>query len=157
MEHRRMTNIPVKLRAKFGKGFSELFYNAAIHSHSNHGVFSCGQFFPNLGELGFTVADLGIGIHGSVRKHLNRNITEVDAIVWALERRNTTKEIDPGGSGLSFLKNFVDSCDGCLTVVSGAGCWQRKSKVLEQGMLSYPFPGTVVSVSINVSRLPADM
>ena len=157
MEHRRMTSIPLSLRAKFGKGFSELFYNAATHSYSSQGVFSCGQFFPNLGELGFTVVDLGIGIHGSVRRYLNRHITEVEAIAWALERRNTTKELDPGGSGLSFLDNFVASCDGCLTIISGAGCWQKKSKVLEQGMLSYPFPGTIVSVSIKVSGLPADM
>lgn len=51
------------LRKKFVESIFEIFSNAIIHSRTQMGIFSCGQFFPNKNRLDFSVADLGIGIH----------------------------------------------------------------------------------------------
>ena len=96
-------------RKRFHSRIHEIFNNAKIHSHSNSGVFSCGQYYRDKNQLYFTVADLGVTIPSNVREFTNMSISASEAINWAVEKRNTTKIGDiPGGLGLSLLREFVN-------------------------------------------------
>ena len=140
------------LLKKFRESIFEIFSNAVLHSSTDLGIFSCGQFFPNRNRLDFTVADLGIGIPQNIKEYTKLKLSPEKAIVWATEEFNTTKRGNlPGGLGLKILCDFIDLNGGCIQIVSDAGYWQRENREIVTKPLSYPFPGTVVSVEINTA------
>ena len=139
------------LLKKFRESVFEIFSNAVLHSRSELGIFSCGQFFPRKDKIDFTVADLGVGIRKNVCDHIQKDLSPVDAIIWAAEEPNTTKRGVPGGLGLTLLSEFIDLNGGRIQIVSDAGYWQRKDKRTCTSPLDHPFPGTVVSVEINTA------
>ena len=140
------------LLKKFRESIFEIFNNAVSHSHTNLGIFSCGQFFPYRDQLSFTVADLGVGIRENIKYYLGIQLSPEKAIRWATEGSNTTKRDSvPGGLGLKILCEFIDLNGGSIQIVSDAGYWQRREKKIVTNRLIYPFPGTVVSVEINTA------
>ena len=89
------------LLKKFRESLFEIFSNAVLHSRTQQGIFSCGQFFPTRHQLDFSVADLGIGIRQNVEENTGLDFMPEKAIAWATEGRNTTKRGQiPGGLGL---------------------------------------------------------
>ena len=149
------SEIPVMspgLQKKFREGIFEIFSNAVLHSQTEMGIFSCGQFSPKRDRLDFSVADLGIGIRRNVKENAGLDFAPEDAIIWATEGCNTTKRGQiPGGLGLKLLCQFIDLNEGCIQIVSDAGYWKREKRKTFTARLSQPFPGTVVSVEINTA------
>jgi hypothetical protein len=140
------------LLKKFRESIFEIFSNAVLHSDTELGIFSCGQFFPHQNQLGFTVADLGVGIRQNIEDYAGLKLSPEEAIIWATEGFNTTKRGNvPGGLGLKILCEFIDLNGGSIQIVSDAGYWQRKKEKIVTKSLNYPFPGTVVSVEINTA------
>ena len=140
------------LLKKFRESIFEIFSKAVLHSCTELGIFSCGQFFPKRNKLDFSIADLGVGIRKKVQDHTEKPFSAEAAILWATEGRNTTKRGPvPGGLGLKLLCEFIDLNDGCIQIVSDAGYWRRESKETFTAPLNYPFPGTVVTVEINTA------
>ena len=137
---------------KFRESVFEIFSNAVLHSHTKLGIFSCGQFFPRQNRLDFTVADLGVTILENIKNYTGGELSPEEAIIWATEEGHTTKRNNlPGGLGLKILCDFIDLNDGCLQIVSDAGYWQLKNSEVVTKPLTYPFPGTVVSIEINTA------
>lgn len=149
MRHPKVASMEGKSQKDFTKNVSEIFNNVSQHAHTQLGVFSCGQFFLKKNSLVFTVADMGIGIHQSVKNFLRRDITAVDAIRWAVEG-NTTRQGAPGGMGLQHLNRFFDSNAGCVRIVSGNGYWEKRGGQVNDASLAFSLPGTVVSLEVNV-------
>ena len=117
------------LLKKFRESIFEIFSNAVLHSSTDLGIFSCGQFFPNRNRLDFTVADLGVGIPENVKRHIKLELPPEKAIAWATEEFNTTKRGElPGGLGLKILCDFIDLNGGCIQIVSDAGYWRRRDR-----------------------------
>ncbi|WP_292993416.1 ATP-binding protein [Nitrosomonas sp.] len=140
------------LLKKFRESIFEIFSNAVLHSNSELGIFSCGQFFPNRQRLDFSVADLGVGMRQNIQDNTGLILSAEDAIHWSTEGRNTTKRGPiPGGLGLKLLREFIDLNGGCIQIVSDAGYWRRENKKTITAPLNYPFPGTVVTVEINTA------
>lgn len=140
------------LLKKFRESIFEIFSNAVLHSRTEQGIFSCGQFFPVRHRLDFSVADLGIGMRQNIQDNIGLNLSPEDAIDWATQGRNTTKRGRvPGGLGLKLLSEFIDRNGGCIQIVSDAGYWRRENKRTITAPLSQPFPGTVVTVEINTA------
>ena len=140
------------LLKKFRESIFEIFSNAVLHSRTEQGIFSCGQFFPARHQLDFSVADLGIGIRRNVKENTDLNLAPEVAIAWATEGRNTTKRGQiPGGLGLKLLGEFIDLNGGRIQIVSDAGYWRREKGKAVATRLSQPFPGTVVSLEINTA------
>ena len=152
-EMREMLGMSPGLQKKFHEAIFEIFSNAVSHSHTEMGIFSCGQFYPARHQLNFTVADMGVGMRRKIQDHLGRNLSPEEAIVWATERNHTTRKGGiPGGLGLKLLREFIDrNDDGCLQIVSDAGYWRREKQGTCTERLSCPFPGTVVNVEINTA------
>lgn len=140
------------LSKKFRESIFEIFSNAVLHSRTEMGIFSCGQYFPKRNRLDFSVADLGIGIRRNVIESTGRAMAPEAAIAWATEGRNTTKKGQiPGGLGLKLLSEFIDLNGGCLQIVSDSGYWKRESGKTSTRRFSHSFPGTVVTVEINTA------
>jgi hypothetical protein len=141
------------LRKKFWESIFELFSNAVIHSETEMGIFTCGQFFPAKNHIDFAIADLGIGIPQTLINKKGLRLPPEDAIDWAMEGRNTTKTGSiPGGLGLKLLREFIRLNRGRIQVVSHTGYWeQRADGNVEKKTLPHPFPGTVVNIEINTA------
>lgn len=128
----------------------EIFNNAVSHGRSSAGVFVCGQYYPNINRVRFSMADLGVGIRQNVSSFLNTAISGLDAIRWALERGNSTRLGRPGGMGLYFLRNFIESNSGKLSIVSGDSIISLGEE--EYGMkTSRYFNGTYITLEINTN------
>lgn len=147
-----MPTMSLGLLKKFRESIFEIFSNAVLHSNSRLGIFNCGQYFPNRGQLNLTVADLGVGMKKNVGDHIRIDIAPEKAIEWATQERNTTKIGSvPGGLGLKLLREFIDLNRGCIQIVSDAGYWCRQNGLTTMHRLRHRFPGTVVSVEINTT------
>ena len=149
--HRGLPKMSTELRKAFSQSVSEVFNNAVLHSQTQLGVFSCGQYFPNKDRLDFTIADMGIGIRQNIKNYTGDDYSPVDAINWATEGNSTKTSGRPGGMGLKFLCNFLDMNKGCVRIVSDSGYWQRNSGKITIGVLPHPFPGTVVNLEVNTA------
>lgn len=137
---------------KFRESIFEIFSNAVLHSRTEKGIFSCGQFFPKRNRINFSVSDLGISIRRSVVEHIGRDFAPEDAISWAVTERNTTKVGKiPGGLGLKLLCEFIDLNNGRMQIISDAGYWLREKGHTNTARLSQPFPGTVVCLEIDTT------
>lgn len=147
-----MPSMSLGLLKKFRESIFEIFSNAVLHSRTEQGIFSCGQFFPARHRLNFSVADLGIGMRKNIKDNVGLDLSAEDAIVWATQGQNTTKRGRvPGGLGLKLLGEFIDLNDGCIQIVSDAGYWRREDRTTVTAPVSDPFPGTVVTVEINTA------
>ena len=147
-----MPKMSLGLLKKFRESIFEIFSNAVLHSRTERGIFSCGQFFYTRKKLDFTVADLGVGMRENIKDHMGLDLSPEKAIKWATEGNNTTKRGSvPGGLGLKILGEFIDLNRGCIQIVSDAGYWQRRNGHTFTAQLSERFPGTVVSVEINTA------
>ena len=151
----RRAEMPVMspgLLKKFRESIYEIFSNAVLHSQTKQGIFSCGQFSPKRNHLDFSIADLGIGIRQNIQDSIGLNLTSEEAIVWATQGHNTTKQGSiPGGLGLKLLGEFIDLNGGCIRIASDAGYWRRTQGQTFIARLSHSFPGTVVSIEINTA------
>jgi len=128
----------------------EIFANAFEHSESEVGVVSCGQLYPRLREMCFTIADFGIGIPGKVRRFYGDPALKDSACLkWAFKRGTTTSRGTVGrGLGLDVLKEFIGLNSGRLEVFSGCGwgCIQPGGEQYTD--LGSGFDGTLVNISL---------
>jgi signal transduction histidine kinase len=140
------------LNEKFRQGIFEIFENCAKHSDSNQGIFVCGQFFPRLNRLDLTISDAGIGIRTNVRRFLNKKVSSIDAIRWAMEEGNTTKTgSQPGGLGLALLKNLIELNLGKIQIISRQGYYEFSRGKIKFEKLDADFPGTTINLEINTN------
>jgi len=141
-----------ELMKKFRESIFEIFSNAVLHSRTDLGIFSCGQFFPKRNRIDFSVADLGVGMRKNIQEKRGVVLSAEKAINWATQENNTTKDgMIPGGLGLKLLCEFIDFNGGCIQIVSDAGHWQRKGRNTTITPLKHPFPGTIVTLEINTA------
>ncbi len=141
-----------RLLKKFRESIFEIFSNAVIHSETELGIFSCGQFYPKKNLLVFSVADLGIGIPGNVKKKIGSQLLPERAIACAVDGRFTTKSGPiPGGLGLKLLSDFIRLNKGAFVIVSDKGYWELRRGQTLTDKFRNAFPGTVVTIEINTA------
>jgi hypothetical protein len=91
------------------------------------GVFSCGQYFPNMNQLILSVVDFGQGIAANVRNFFKwhpraAQLTAAQCLKWAFDKGNTTNPSGMArGIGLDVLKEFIKVNHGKLEVYSNEG------------------------------------
>ena len=98
------------------------------------------------------MADLGIGIHGSVYKNLGIKFSPEEAIQWALSGK-TSRRNRSGGLGLQLLQDFIKLNCGKLVIISDTGYWEYGDGNQYLKKLSLPFPGTVVNIEVNTADI----
>jgi hypothetical protein len=133
------------LKEKMVETIYEIFVNAKIHSETQY-IYTCGQFFPKKNEIEFTIVDTGIGFKNKINKRFGRLLSAKDAIAWAVEDKNTTKEYISGGIGLALLKEFMGMNKGKMQIVSSDGFYQYSESGIFSQQFTGEFPGTVVNL-----------
>jgi len=132
----------------------EIYANAFLHSKSDLGVFSCGQFFWRMGLLKLAVVDFGFGIPATVREFFRddpraKQFSAPACLEWAFKRGTSTKAESTGrGIGLDLLKEFVDANAGILEIYSEDGYALFRPRTQEYGKLSSSFEGTAVNITL---------
>jgi hypothetical protein len=140
------------LKRGFKEGILEIFSNSVIHAESKNGIFTCGQLFPANKLLNFTITDLGIGFRENILRKRGLALTSRQAIEWAMQAGNTTKNGRiPGGLGLKLLREFIQKNGGKIQITSYDGYWELSSGRAQSYTLKNSFPGTVVNIVINTA------
>ena len=148
----RLPSMSRQLLTKFFQNIIEVFDNAATHSQSALGIFSCGQRFSRKNRMVFTVVDLGIGMRTNIARHLGQDLSSTDAISWAIQKHHSTRRKEMlGGLGLTLLLNFIELNGGSVQIVSDDGYWRKSANRVLSQKLQHPFPGTAVTVEINTA------
>lgn len=127
----------------------EMFNNVIDHAESPF-VYVCGQYFPKNSNLSFTIVNLGKTIFKNVTEYLLNNKLNIpdNTLKWAVIPGNSTKaEFAPGGLGFSTLLEFLKSNQGSLILISDNEIQPNKERF---DKLSLPFPGTIVTLTINL-------
>jgi hypothetical protein len=140
-----LPNLSYGLRKKIAESIYEIFVNAQIHSESEF-IYTCGQFFPKNHTIEFTITDTGIGFKDKINKRFNSSLSSLQAIMWAIEDGNSTKENISGGIGLAILKEFVKMNKGKFQIISDNGFYQLDSKNEITKLFNGYFPGTIVNM-----------
>jgi anti-sigma regulatory factor (Ser/Thr protein kinase) len=135
------------LKEKMVEAIYEIFVNAQIHSETQY-IYTCGQFFPKKNEIEFTIVDTGVGFKNKINKRFGRSLSAKDAIAWAVEDKNTTKENISGGIGLALLKEFIGINRGKLQIVSDNGFYQYSVNGVSSRQFTGQFPGTIVNLQL---------
>jgi hypothetical protein len=143
-----MSNLPRMsngVKERIVEAIYEIFVNAQIHSESKS-IYTCGQFFPKINKIEFTIADTGIGFKNRINKRFNSNLNSMQAITWAVKDKSTTKEGISGGIGLALLKEFIEKNKGKMQIISNDGFYQFgcEGEILKQ--FQGEFPGTIVNL-----------
>lgn len=145
-----MPSMSTQLKLKIITAFGEIFANSSMHTLTPF-IFACGQFFPNLNQLDFSIADIGDGIRNKVANHLNREMSSIDAIKWALVDGNTTKQGTPGGFGLTILRDLITLNKGFMQIVSNDGFYQLDCNGETYNHFKGEFPGTIINLQFRTN------
>jgi len=145
-----MPNMSFKVSEKITESIYEIFVNAQIHSESPS-IFTCGQYFPNMHLIEFTITDIGIGFKNKINSRFKTNLNSVQAIKWAVADKNTTKVETPGGIGLALLKEFVHLNKGRMQIISDDGYYVYDSERERTKLFDKPFPGTIVNLQFKTN------
>lgn len=130
---------------KIVESIYEMFVNVQLHSDAKN-VYTCGQFYPQKNRIEFTIVDNGIGFRERVNRRFGTRLSSADAIRWAVQDKNTTKQNAPGGIGLAVLKEFVNCNKGKLQIVSLDGFYELGTNGESTSPFRGEFPGTIVNL-----------
>lgn len=145
-----LPNISAQAKAKILEAIYEMFVNAQIHSNTKF-IYTCGQYFPTLNKILFTIVDTGVGFKEKVNQRFNSSLSATQAIKWAVQNEKTTKVDVSGGLGLAVLKEFVGINRGCMQIVSHDGFYQYDYNGECVKEFRNAFPGTVVNLEFNTN------
>ncbi len=143
------------LNKKISNNMQEIFGNAPLHGKCCS-VISCGQYFHKSRKLTFTIVDCGNTIAENVVEfflYLHQPAPKHN-IQWATIENNSTKKIvngKSGGMGLALLKEFINLNQGHIQICSGNEFWEYTTKKENCSYIDSNFPGTIVSININMN------
>lgn len=141
----------------------EIARNINEHSGSNR-LFMCGQFYPTIHQLRFTLVDTGSGIADNVYNQLSelkapkqtktllKNASDASRIDWATDRGNSTKANIASGMGLYDIKSSLLG-HGEFTIVANSGFWKQTSegRIIKQKM-NVRYHGTILHLLFNIDQ-----
>ncbi|WP_194972532.1 hypothetical protein [Aquiflexum lacus] len=146
--HKAFEDMP-EVKANLLEHFLEIFANIQTHAKTEDPIFACGQYYPKLFQLKFTLVDLGVGFLDPISKFTRGKINSPQgAIEWALIKTNSTKIDAPGGLGLSYSKDYCDYHKHGFQIITNGLCWTNDDCLVNYWSVPN-FPGTVINLIFN--------
>lgn len=131
----------------------ELTNNSFEHGNTEKAYF-CGQYYPKLSKLSFSISNLGNTIADNV-KYANLKLKDKEIYEWIFRYGTTTrKENEIGGMGLNLLKETVKNLGGCITVISDCDYYfldENNNKEL-YFKLKNKYKGTTIIIDVYYER-----
>ena len=151
--------------------FSEMVRNSLEHSQSQIGAFVCAQYYRKTRRIAIGIADAGIGVFRSMKRHHSVQTSE-EALRLALQPgvTGTTNRIGGNqfnaGAGLFFTKSIVVLSRNRFVVYSGDCMFrlmltrQRYQPQLHADPMDDPhkfvsaphWDGTIVGIDLNIEQ-----
>lgn len=147
--HRGMPTLKAEERDSILQSLIEVYCNIQEHSKSTEPFYVCGQFYPKQGLLAFSMVDLGVGFLPAIEIKTKGEVNNsYDAIKWALEKANTTREGAPGGLGLFDLNAYFNRTNGNFQIITGDTFWSldMENTVLKKFSFPNPFAGSILNL-----------
>lgn len=151
--------------------FSEMVRNALEHSQSSVGAFVCAQYYRETKRIAIGIADAGIGVFNSMRRHHPVHTSE-EALRLALQPgiTGTTNRIGGNefnaGAGLFFTKSIATLSRNYFFLYSGASMFRLMKTRMRYAPELHADPrrdphvfvgapdwsGTVVGIDLNIEQ-----
>lgn len=139
------------VRQEIIQSIVELYNNAFEHGRAS-GFFTCGQKFPNKGEVQIAFLDFGDSIPGTVKGlRENQRLSDHESIIWALQAGNTSKPGFSRGLGFDVLMDLVSGAGSHLEIYSREGTVRATNRNPVAKTLGFKFPGTLIQVTISTA------
>lgn len=149
LEHQGVDNLRFHDRQRVKDSYFEIFSNVHLHAQTTYPVLACGQFFPNLNEVKFSLVDMGVGFLHNIRAFTQNTSNPVlvpeKAIKWALDG-NSTKIDAAGGTGLKRILSYCFKNNGSLHIVTDGCYWAYDNGQINTWKLKNYFAGTTISL-----------
>lgn len=126
MQHRGMPALKNKVKDQIIEDIIEIFCNAHLHANTTDPFFVAGQYYPKMGELRFTMVDLGDGFLPRIQNATHGRVTtSLEAINWAISGNSSKLALShtSGGLGLKNIHKYCKENYGTLDIVTGDGYW----------------------------------
>ncbi|HRF55771.1 MAG TPA: ATP-binding protein [Campylobacterales bacterium] len=150
LRSRGLVNMSDKVLKAVSQNIIELFDNAREHSQSECGIFCAGQLFPQKHKLDFTIVDMGVTIKRKVCDYTGEAFNAGEAIKWAMQRMNSTRD-DIGGLGLALLKELIIKSGGKLEIISNNGLYFIQDGKEGYEDIEFEFAGTAINIEFNIN------
>jgi hypothetical protein len=151
-QHRALDKISQEVKKAVIYDLLEVFNNYIQHSKSDYPFFVCGQYFPRIKTLMFSMADLGVGFLPAISKFTGGKVNSaLDSIQWAVEGNSSKVNQDemPAGLGLEGIKEYCLSNKGCLQIATGDGYWET-NHLNSNRCIGKNFDGSIMGTVINI-------
>lgn len=147
LKQRGLDFISTDDKDRIKNSYFEIFDNVGIHSNTDLPIFCCGQYFPNAGELKFTLTDYGDGFLKKIASHTLNDLkitTPSEAISWAVKGGSTKLNNEKGGNGLKRIMMFCIKSGGSLSIVSDGCFWSLENKSITSFLLKNNRKGATI-------------
>lgn len=146
--HRGLVGVSYDTIKKLKNSYFEIFDNVGIHAATNFPVIACGQYFPTLEELKFTLVDLGQGFLKKIAAYTINSekpvMNAAEAISWAI-KGGSTKEMAEGGTGLKRILMYCLKNSGSIHIYSD-GCYWLYDGSITTFTIKNSFAGATISL-----------
>ena len=149
LNHRGMPNFSENVKKGILNELIEVQNNILLHAKTPFPLFVCGQYYPRQNALIFSIVDLGVGFLPAIKTKTNGEVgNDYEAIIWALEKGNTTKTDCPGGLGLYNLKEYCKKNNSNIQIITGNTFWSSEfeTTIFDYREFSNPFVGTIINL-----------
>lgn len=152
IKNKNLINFNDNIQSSFISLVGELANNSYEHGNIDKAYF-CGQYFPRISKLSFSISNLGNTIVENV-KQKNSNFLNQKCLEWIFELGTTTrKDGTSGGQGLYELRNIVHKLKGNITVISGNDYYNiDKNNNIKYQFLENKYAGTTFIIDIYYNR-----
>jgi anti-sigma regulatory factor (Ser/Thr protein kinase) len=142
-------------RSTFQHIVSEALRNVVEHARVSD-AFVCGSYFPSSSRVTVSIADLGLGVPGTIRGRLGEELSDMDANRFAVECMvsGATSTDDNAGLGLYVMRTIAGRTGGLFTLLSRSAYVQGASHMsdVDARLAGRAWPGTIVTVTFDPSR-----
>lgn len=152
IKEKKLINFNNEMQATFLALVGEMANNSHEHGNINVAYF-CGQYFPRIKRLSFSISNLGNTIVENV-KSKESNFSNLECFKWIFKLGTTTrKDGTSGGQGLYELKNLVKKLNGDITIISGYDYFYIDKEQKEKyERLENKYSGTTFIINIIYDR-----
>lgn len=148
LHQRGLSKIKFADKDRIIESYLEIFDNVGLHANTSEPIFVCGQFFPSLGEVKFTLVDLGDGFLKKIAEYTKNGekiVNASGAVSWAI-KGNSTKKDAVGGTGLKNIFWFCHRNGGSLHIFTD-DCYYD---LTEQKATSHRIPNAFCGTTIHL-------
>jgi len=142
-------NMSDSLQDELISKFGEMYNNAFEHSGTK--CIMGGKYFKyDKGKkYCFSCYDTGVGIPKKVKDFLEKEISDEEALAWALKNGNTTNSGVSRGLGIHLLLSFAKANNGAIRICTGNVLYTYSNKTGERyEELVNRFHGTLIEMDV---------